>query len=273
MSIPFRKENAIVLMGDGINCENETAHALSLADFEVDTLHVSNLLARPDRLGTASLLVFPEGFSFGDEIESGKVLALKLMERVRSELLDFVDSGRLVLGICNGFQALVQMGLLPETTPDGKNSVSLLKNRSGCFINRWIDLTVSGDNSSGYLEGMQNLSLPIRHGEGRLAVNEKNKSAMEQTEQNAILKYTEDVNGSHDKIAALSNKAGNVLGMMPHPEAFIRWSHHPGWTTMKLENPGLVALDFEKDRNVDDPEKVPHGLRILQNARKMTESL
>lgn len=264
------KDKALVLMGDGINCEFETAHALRLAGFNPELIHVSHLIEAPSVLDHCSFLVLPGGFSFGDEIESGKVLAIKLQERVRQRLEKFIDSGRLVLGICNGFQALVQMGLLPESTKDGKNTVSLLSNENHHFINTWVELTVpasSRTSSNGFFEGLNHFQLPIRHGEGRLGV----PSALQKDIlAHSALVYDNDVNGSFEKIAALKNSRGNVLGMMPHPEAFVRWTHHPAWTSIKLDNPDL----FQKEKEGKLPEEeAPQGLRILMNARKMTEVL
>lgn len=261
------KDKALVLMGDGINCEFETAHALRLAGFNPELIHVSRLIEAPSVLDHCSFLVLPGGFSFGDEIESGKVLAIKLQESVRQRLEKFIDSGRLVLGICNGFQALVQMGLLPEATKDGKNTVSLLSNENQHFINTWVELTVPASSRTGFFEGLNHFQLPIRHGEGRLGVP---SALQKEILAHSALVYDSDVNGSFEKIAALKNSRGNVLGMMPHPEAFVRWTHHPAWTSIKLDNPDL----FQKEKEGKLPEEeAPQGLRIMMNARKMTEVL
>ena len=252
---------AIVLSGDGINCESETGHALTLAGFTPELVHVSRLLHDPGLLKDAYLLVLPGGFSFGDEIESGKVLAIKLMEKVEKEINQFIESGKLVIGICNGFQALVQMGLLPGTE-NNKKSVSLLRNQSKKFINRCVTLEKSTSNND-FFKGCDRIELPIRHGEGKLAISDTMK---EKIDQFSALTYCEDVNGSYNKIAALTSKNGNVLGMMPHPEAFVRWTHHPNWTLLKIEKP---ALFDDQSREYE----VPHGLRILLNARNMAEKL
>ncbi len=123
------KPKAIVVSGDGVNCENETVYGLRLADFDAESVHISSLLKNPHLLDTASLLVLPGGFSFGDEIQSGRVLAVKLMETLKTAIEQFVAQGKLVIGICNGFQTLVQMGLLPEHKVKGSRSASLVRTR------------------------------------------------------------------------------------------------------------------------------------------------
>lgn len=247
---------ALVLTGDGINCEVETAHALELAGFEASITHISRLLESPDCLDSSRLLVLPGGFSFGDEIASGKVLALKLANRLRESLSAYVASGRLIIGICNGFQALVQMKLLPEPANDkNEKTASLLRNTGRQFINRWVELEVDesrrGDGS--FFAGMAGIELPIRHGEGRLFAREGCEA---EVTSGGALRYAEDINGSLDRIAALVNKRGNVLGMMPHPEAYVRESQHPAWTRRRLENPEGKAEE-------------PDGLRIFKNARTL----
>ncbi|MGD9681282.1 MAG: phosphoribosylformylglycinamidine synthase subunit PurQ [Candidatus Obscuribacterales bacterium] len=254
------RPRALVLSGDGINCEDETRFALELAGFDAETVHISRLLENPARLDEASLLVLPGGFSFGDEIASGRVLAIKIMHGLKESLHRYIDRGRLVLGICNGFQALVQMGLLPTRVDDARSRyVSLLKNSSGRFINRWVGLAVEPEKASGYLEGLREIALPVRHGEGRISAREDSKDLVRQL---SCLHYAEDINGSQDRIAALQNEAGTILGMMPHPEAFVRWSQHPDWTGMKA-----------RDRDYEKKSPAPHGLAILKNACKLAGSM
>lgn len=252
---------AIVISGDGINCESETVYGLELAGFNPSSVHISRLLKNPSLLDNASLLVLPGGFSFGDEIASGRVLAIKLVESLKEHINKFVDSGKLVIGICNGFQALIQMGLLPEKQELSAKNLSLKENNTHRFINKWVDLRVPEPMSkTGFMKGLEKISLPVRHGEGRLAVLEKTK---ERINGNCALVYEEDINGSFNQIAALQSDSGNVLGMMPHPEAFVRWTHHPNWTALKLKNPEIL------DDRAQDLENLPHGLRILKNARSM----
>ncbi len=243
------KPTAIVLTGDGINCGDETSFALQIAGFDPLLTHTSDLLSNPKLLKDAKLLALPGGFSFGDEIASGKVLAIKLEAALKDSLKEFVDEGKLVIGICNGFQCLVQMGLLPESEKDGVRLASLARNNGKKFINRWVQLSVDSKVSCPWLEGLTEFDLPIRHGEGRLSPA---KDSEEAVKKQAPLRYSLEVNGSFDRISGLTNSKGNVFGLMPHPEAFVRWTQHPSWTR-------LTSL----------PDKAPPGLRIFQNAHSM----
>ena len=237
------------MTGDGINCGDETSFALQLAGFDPLLTHTSDLLGNPKLLKDAQLLALPGGFSFGDEIASGKVLAIKLEAALKESLKEFVSEGKLVIGICNGFQCLVQMGLLPETQEDGVRLASLSRNSGKKFINRWVQLSVDSKVSCPWLEGLTEFDLPIRHGEGRLSPA---KDSEDSVKKQAPLRYSIEINGSFDRISGLTNAKGNVFGLMPHPEAFVRWTQHPSWTR-------LTTL----------PEKSPPGLKIFQNAHTM----
>jgi phosphoribosylformylglycinamidine (FGAM) synthase-like amidotransferase family enzyme len=270
---------ALVLHGDGINCQEETSFALELSGFTVLNAHVFELLENPEQLKSVQLLAIPGGFSFGDEIASGKVLAVKIKNRMQAILQDYIDHGRLVLGICNGFQVLVQLGLLPNSNENGKRLVSLNKNVQGHFINRWTKLDVSESKASEtFFKDLKIMELPIRHGEGNLQLEAHTISASGNgTAQQEVLKrnqelaqaavigagalrYVDDVNGSFDKIAALTNGAGTVLGLMPHPEAFVRTTQHPNWTNKNW-----------RKKQIDSGNETPCGLKLLQNAHNFIQ--
>lgn len=257
------KPKALVIYGDGINCENETAFALEMAGFEADKLHCSDLLSSPQRLKEAKMIALPGGFSFGDEIASGKVLAIKLRSKVQEALHDFIDRGNLVVGICNGFQILVQLEILPDSAKQAKRSVSLCHNSSGKFINKWVKLDVQND--SRFLKGLKQIHLPMRHGEGKLTLStDTSDEILAKVKKQAPLQYSQDVNGSFERIAALTNEQDTVLGLMPHPEAFVRWNQHPGWGELKYGNStGELALPQQS------LSETPHGLQILKNAAGM----
>jgi phosphoribosylformylglycinamidine (FGAM) synthase-like amidotransferase family enzyme len=163
---------ALVVCGDGINCETESAFALEQAGASASICHINALIEAPEKLRATQLLFLPGGFSFGDEISSGKVLGVKLQHALGEPLAEFVASGKVVIGVCNGFQALVKMGLLPNTAPgDGEGhaqQVTLSHNRQGRFINRWVWLKANPNNP--FFKGLDRMMLPIRHGEGRLRV-------------------------------------------------------------------------------------------------------
>jgi phosphoribosylformylglycinamidine (FGAM) synthase-like amidotransferase family enzyme len=266
---------ALVIMGDGINCDRETDWALTNAGFDAVRVHAAVLLENPGALADYNLCAIPGGFSFGDEIASGKVLAVKLKEKMKDALYQFVEKGHLLIGICNGFQVLVQMGMLPHSEPGKPRVVSLLRNAEKKFINRWVTLAVTPGTVTPFFANMQAIDLPIRHGEGRLALESAAVKTMEEhdaahpvievdaltaelVKARAPLRYHDDVNGSFDRIAALHNDRGNVLGLMPHPEAFVRWNQHPQWIARKFA--GGNGDDFGKG---DAP-----GLKIFKNAAR-----
>ena len=215
----------IVVCGDGINCERETAFALEHAGGQAKTVHVNDLIAAPDMLKTADGLAIPGGFSFGDELGSGQILALKIRHKLGDKFFKMVEAKKPVIGICNGFQVLVKLGLLPY--PDASERIlALAANEQGGFINRWVTLDVNANSVCQWTQGLgkTQIELPIRHGEGRIAF----KKGEEQKEYQALidkglvpLTYAEEVNGSYGRIAALTDPSGMVLGLMPHPEAFM----------------------------------------------------
>jgi len=256
------KPRALVLAGDGINCSSETAHGLDLAGFEAVVSHTSDLLSVPEMLSSASLVALPGGFSFGDEIASGKVLAVKIRHKMLDLLHNYIDKGGLVLGICNGFQILVQLGLLPNSERGCHSTVSLKHNVGGKFINRWVEMSVN--ENTPFLNGLKHISLPIRHGEGRLALSpDAGPQEIAYVQDHSALIYNEDVNGSFARIAALTNAKGNVFGLMPHPEAFVRHSQHPAYQSFKHAS---------AERKAENPvncfeNKFADGLVILKNAR------
>jgi phosphoribosylformylglycinamidine synthase len=278
-----KKAKAMVLYGDGINCDAETAYALQIAGIEPVRQHTTQLLEDPSRLFDYQMLVIPGGFSFGDEIASGKVLAIKLKQKMQETLNKFVDRGSFVLGICNGFQVLVQMGILPASSESDRNRVSLTRNAGGKFVNCWVDLNVSRETKSPFFTGLEKIQLPIRHGEGRLFVDEHDTKTVSMVKKQAELRYDTNINGSYDQIAGLSNDAGNVFGLMPHPEAFVRWSQHPAWTRFNAStscggeiNSGTSDATRSAAEDLLDRESfglgVADGLAIFQNAAQALNS-
>jgi len=214
----------LIICGDGINCERETAAAFLTAGGAAQIIHVNDLTAAPEILSTCDGLAIPGGFSFGDELGSGQIMALKLRYKLGDALQGFVAAKKPIIGICNGFQVLVKLGLLPYPD-DAVRVAALAPNTSGRFIDRWVNMTVP-KNICHWLHGMEghNIRLPMRHGEGRVTF----KAGMEDTllqnlraDGQITFTYTEDVNGSTGRIAALTDPSGMILGMMPHPEAFI----------------------------------------------------
>ena len=213
---------ALVLSGDGINCETETAFACKQTGFDVDVVSVARLIdnkfSQTQLEFSYRLLVLPGGFSFGDDLGSGRILALKIRKGLGWNLKAFSEQGGMVLGICNGFQALIRLGVF------GKE-VSITKNSSNQFIDRWVNLKVNMANRSPWLSAYSEFELPIRHGEGRLLFSTQAKENFD-----TAIQYACDINGSQENIAGITTKDGRILGLMPHPEAFVKRTQHPTWT-------------------------------------------
>lgn len=212
-----------VMCGDGINCEKETALPFKYFGADVQMMSISSWVADKIQLTNFDIFVLPGGFSFGDELGSGQVLALKLKTLVADQIFKFYQQGGLILGICNGFQVLTKMGLLPVA--DGTSRVALDQNRDGQFIDRWETLVINSDSPCVWTKGLaqQTLELPVRHGEGRLQVS----SGYDLPQHLQVFHYQNDINGSYQKIAGLTDERGQILGLMPHPEGYFFSGFHP----------------------------------------------
>lgn len=236
------KIKVLVLTGDGINCEEETALAFKEQGVTTQIIHIYDLIHSPDLLQEAHIIALPGGFSFGDEIGSGQILALKLKYSLGDELKKFIDSGKLIIGICNGFQALVRLGLLPK--PFTKREMTLTHNARGHFINRWVNLSVPSSHCVWTTKIMnQTIALPIRHGEGKIvfagdARSQETIYGALVNNQQIALTYVEDVNGSYQKIAGVCDPSGRIFGLMPHPEAAISAWLNPGG----IDKSGAVGI-------------------------------
>jgi phosphoribosylformylglycinamidine synthase I len=214
-----------ILTGHGINADRELAAAFTAAGGKTEFVHVNDLIDEPGRLKKFRLLAFPGGFSFGDHIGSGTILAHIVRNHLQPAIREFLAAGNLILGICNGFQTLAKMGLLPNTDGSWKNEVSLIHNEGGCFIDSWVHLRVNPANSSPWTAGLEDFDCPIRHGEGQFIPGQALLSSFPQ--ELIAFRYRENPNGSFMDIAGITDVSGQVLGMMPHPEAFIRSDQHP----------------------------------------------
>ena len=223
---------ALVITGYGINCEKEMALACELAGAKATIAHAYMLLNDEIDLNDYQLLCFPGGFAFGDELGAGKVLANRLQSLIQS-LKDFVDDGKCILGICNGFQLLVKLGLLPGQTT--KQSISLTYNDHARFDDRWVGHKVDSAKCI-FTQGLQNLHLPIRHGEGKFVFENDNLATELTGAHQIVFRYApNNPNGSHDDIAGICDPTGRILGMMAHPEAALYFTNHPDWIRRKEE--------------------------------------
>lgn len=243
------KPRVLVLTGDGINCERDTSRAFSLAGADPTIVHCNDLLEKPRSLHDYQAIAFPGGFSFGDDLGSGQVLALKLSLLLGDELRIFVEAKKPVIGICNGFQALTKLGLLPE--PFGVRTMALARNTQGHFLNRWADLEVEKNSVCIWTKNISGaFPLPIRHGEGRVVFTKGEEESIHRrlsTDGQVVLRYSEEVNGSYARIAGICDPSGLVFGLMPHPEAAISLLQHPLSTRLENRAGEGVGLTFFKN--------------------------
>ncbi|MCS6970803.1 MAG: phosphoribosylformylglycinamidine synthase subunit PurQ [Planctomycetota bacterium] len=219
-----------VLRAAGTNCDAETAYAFTLVGAQAETVHILRLREQPQRLRAYQVLAIPGGFSYGDDIASGRVLANELRTCLREALLEFIERGGLVIGICNGFQVLVKSGLLPRLDGRCEQQATLTDNRSGVYEDRWV--RCRGDpRRCVWIADDQEVELPVAHAEGRFVASEAVLERLEQAGQ-LCLRYSSDTchNGSARAVAGICDASGRVFGLMPHPERFLRWENHPRWT-------------------------------------------
>lgn len=207
--------NVLVLMGDGINSENELALAFSREGAAVTKLHVNNLLKNPEILKQYQLLAIPGGFSFGDEIRSGKILAEKMRDQMISALEAFMNQDGRIIGICNGFQVLSQLGAFDNFKT---RSFTLAENNHGKFMDKWTKMTVTENNSPWFKDIRGEIFLPVRHKEGRIIAKDT---------VNSVLRYEYDINGSFEQTAGVTDASGRIFGLMPHPEVATMPFLHP----------------------------------------------
>lgn len=245
----------LVLTGYGINCDMELAHAFKLAGAEAERVHLTDLINGTAKLSDFNILALPGGFSFGDDIASGKVLANMLKYNLGEQIQEFIDAGNLIIGICNGFQAMVKMGLLPAFDCDyAAQEVTLTFNDSGRFEDRWVHLKGNKSSKCVFTKGIENIYLPVRHGEGKFVA--KNPQALARLKkgnqivfqyvdsEEKLAGYPHNPNGSVENIAGICDETGRIFGMMPHPEAFQHRTNHPRWTREELPEEGAGVAIF-----------------------------
>lgn len=237
------KSTVLVLSGDGMNCEHESARAFTDAGATAKILHVNELLQNPKQLLDYQVLCIPGGFSFGDELRSGKILAEKLRMHVAPVFELFTERGGLTIGICNGFQVLIQLGVFGKL--DQAREVTLATNDHGTFLNQWVELELTKDAAgSPWFHGLSGkLLMPMRHKEGRIVLKDDDQ----ESKFRFPLRYTEAVNGSFRQSAALLDETKQILGIMPHPEAathgFLNALPHP--EISPEENAAKIRTLFE----------------------------
>lgn len=259
------KPRTLIMSGYGLNCEEETKYAFELAGGMADIVHINDLIDGTKKMDAYQILAFPGGFSYGDDTGSGNAFANKVRNHFWSKIKAFIKKDKLVIGICNGFQILVNLGILPALDNKyGNREVALIHNDSARYTVRWVDLKI--ENKSPWLCGIDTISLPIAHGEGKLFCDEKILSLLKKKNLIAMKYATGEIcnyqslkanpNGSLENIAALTDESGRIFGLMPHPERAIFFTQLPHWP-------------YLKEKYQREGKKLPKsgpGLQIFQNS-------
>lgn len=253
------KPRIAIIFSDGLNREHETQYAFKLANGDPDLIHVNELIAGDKDLSQYQILAFPGGFSYGDDVLSSKILATKMLYRLREQVESFINSDKLVLGICNGFQMLTRIGALPFNNI-GNIDATLIFNDSGKFESRFVRLRVEESNCI-FTKGLEGevIEVPIAHAEGKFIAPEDTIKKIEDQKLVAFRyvnplghsteQYPSNPNGSIRAIAGVTDPSGRILGLMPHPECHVKRNQHPNW-------------------NSTPADKVPGARRLFENAVK-----
>ena len=223
------KPKVLILSGHGINCENETAFAFTQAGAQSEIVHVNDLIAGGKKLNDFQILVFPGGFSFGDHLGAGKALATRIAGSLQEQLARFVQSDKLVLGICNGFQVMANLGIFDNF----QKRFALVANAKPRYLCTWVDLQLPPSRCV-FTKGLKRIALPIAHGEGNFFAREDFLDTLESTDRIAC-KYLQNPNGSARDIAGICDQSGRVFGLMPHPERALFFHNRPDFFQKKEE--------------------------------------
>ncbi len=264
----------LVLTGYGLNCDHETAYAFELAGAAAHRVHINAVIEGAVKLSQFQILVFGGGFSWGDDHGAGVVQAVRMQTNLGHDLVDFIQKGNLIIGICNGFQTLVNMGLLPGFDLDGPHKnpaqrcLAVTYNDCGNFRNQWVKLRVNPASPCIYTRGLAEFDLPVRHGEGKCYCDNETLNKLVQNGQIAIQYarpdgqpadqvFPHNPNGSVMDIAGLCDPSGRIFGLMPHPEAYNHWTNHPDWPLLK---------ERLRRQGSDLPSELTPGIQMLANA-------
>jgi phosphoribosylformylglycinamidine (FGAM) synthase-like amidotransferase family enzyme len=259
---------SIVVTGYGTNCEMEMAHGCRLGGAEiVDIVHMSELLNGKRQLDDYHFLNLPGGFLDGDDLGSAKAAANRIRyasvagsgERFYDQILRFIQAGKLILGVCNGFQLMVKLGLLPnlEGKKEPEQEATLTSNDSGRFEDRWVYLKVNPRSRCIFTKGLKGVYLPVRHGEGKFIPRDEKVQKELKEKELITLQYSDEAfkepcmdypcnpNGATEAIAGICDPTGRLMGMMPHPEAYLHRTNHPRWTRQELPEEGMGVAFFK----------------------------
>ncbi len=265
---------ALILTGYGLNCDYETDFSLKLAGAESQRMHINELIesekaGQNQILNRFHILVFGGGFAWADEHGAGVILATKIKYNLGEQLERFIEQGKLIIGICNGFQSIVNLGLLPGFDRNYHDRrIALISNDTNNYIDAWVNLQVNPDSPCVFTKGINQIELPVRHGEGKFFTSDEDMHHLFGNHQ-VVMKYADvdgedadgewplNPNGSLRDIAGICDPTGRIFGLMPHPEAFNHITNHPDWTRQK-------AAALREGKTIDTEEG--DGIKIFRNA-------
>jgi len=270
----MRTVKALVLTGYGLNCDYETDFSLRMAGADPERIHINDLIACGEKgarvgLDNYHILVLGGGFSWADDHGAGVIMAARLRCNIGEEIEEFIRKGRLIIGICNGFQALVNLGLLPGFDGDYRSrKIALTYNESGNFVDTWVRLKIKEDTVCVFTKGISSIELPVRHGEGKFYAEKgiidrlikKNQVVIQYADKEgnpAQGRWPFDPNGSLYDIAGICDSTGRIFGLMPHPEAYNHFTNHPDWV-LKREELARMGKGIEGEEG--------EGIAIFRNA-------
>jgi phosphoribosylformylglycinamidine synthase I len=238
------KVKVLMLRAPGTNCDFETQVSYEMAGAVVDSALANELFRKERHLADYQILVIPGGFTYGDDISAGRIFANEIRLRLGEDIERFVGEGKLVMGVCNGFQVLVKAGILPGINDAGTQPVTLTNNDSGRFECRWIYLKVNEKSPCVFTRGIERLYIPVNHGEGKLVAEPAILDRLNVVVQyvdgkgNTRAGYPHNPNGSLRDIAGICDDTGRIFALMPHPERYIRGTQHPRWNREKPRETG-----------------------------------
>ena len=261
-NIKNNQVKALIMTGFGLNCERETACAFDTAGAVSEQIHLNDILAGRKSMDEFQILAFIGGFSFGDHIGAGTVFANRVKCRMREQLEKFMTDGKLIIGICNGFQTITRLGLVPAGTDDlFRQEVAIAENQQGVFRDDWVVLNTNPDSPCIFTQGIETITMPVRHGEGRFVAQNQNVMTRLKQQNLITLQYADpstsdptmefphNPNGSENAVAGICDRTGRIFGLMPHPEAYLSPYNHPHWQRQKingvLPDQGLGQIIFD----------------------------
>jgi phosphoribosylformylglycinamidine synthase subunit PurQ / glutaminase len=260
------KPKALIITGYGINCEEETAKCFNWSGAQAEIIHINDLISNPQRIKEFQIMAFPGGFSYGDDTGSGNALANKIRNNINDEILSFAQKDKLILGLCNGFQIMVNLGLVPATKSLGERQAALMPNNTTRYQCRWIYLKNQSKKCI-WTKNIDTIHLPVAHGEGNFYCEDEVLQTLKDNDQIAFQYVTADgeaangqfphnPNGALADIAGLCDPSGRIFGMMPHPERFNSFTNEDGW-------------ELKKEKLIREGKPLPkkgEGLKIFENA-------